>query len=243
MKIILSPSKLQQTEAYELPADNTAQQLAPSVHLFHFMQQMSNDEIASMMKIKGKLLDETIELYRQFSVHNKMMRAIDCYRGFVFQELELEQYSTSQRAYLNQHLRILSAMYGILQPDSLIWPYRLDLTMKPVGISLVDYWQQKVIEQLAAEDVIVNLASEEFSPLLQPLSEKVIHIHFQERQRDGKLKTVSTYAKQARGKMAHLCISREVNHPNELKNEDIYGYVFDVARSTEHHYYYIKEKS
>jgi cytoplasmic iron level regulating protein YaaA (DUF328/UPF0246 family) len=243
MKFILSPSKLQHSHAHLPPTTNIAQQLAPSLNLFGILQQMSEQEIASIMMIKGKLLDETVKLYQQFSANNSMIRAIDCYRGAVFQQLQLKQYSSSQRAYMNQHLRILSAMYGVLQPDSTIWPYRLDLTMKPTGISLVEYWQQRVAKQFASEEVLVNLASEEFSPLLEPLIDRVIHIHFQERQKDGQLKTVSTYAKQARGRMVHQCISREVKEPTELKREEIYGYLFDATMSTDHHYYFIKEKT
>jgi cytoplasmic iron level regulating protein YaaA (DUF328/UPF0246 family) len=243
MKFIISPSKLQHAYAEVPPSASIVQQLDPSLNLFGILQQMSTQEIASLMMIKGKLLEETVKLYQQFSANNSMIRAIDCYRGAVFQQLQLKQYSSSQRAYMNQNLRILSAMYGVLQPDSPIWPYRLDLTMKPAGISLVEYWQPRVAEQLATEEVLVNLASEEFSPLLEALIDRVIHIHFHERQQNGQLKTVSTYAKQARGRLAHLCISQEIKNPSKLKREEIYGYIYNDSISTEHHYYFIKEKT
>lgn len=192
------------------------------------------------MKIQGKLLDETYASYQNFHPTQTMMRAIECYEGVVFREIQVHTYEEKQLTYMNQHLVILSAMYGVLEPDTAMWPYRLDLTMKPAGLNLYRYWQEAIVSYFAHHELIVNLASEEFHRLLKPLEGRMIHVQFYDRKADGSLKVVSYNAKQARGRMAHQFITHQVDDVQHMKSMEIPGYAFDEERSDASHIVYVK---
>jgi cytoplasmic iron level regulating protein YaaA (DUF328/UPF0246 family) len=240
MKIIVSPSKTQNLQATLSQSEKLLIDQANTLQLFQVMKSMSKPTLAKLTKLEGSLLDEIYDLYRNFEPTHPMVRAIDCYRGVVFQEIKSEQYNAMQRTYMNEHLIILSAMYGVLEPDIPIWPYRLDLTMKPTGINLYTYWQKTIDTYFAQEDLIINLASEEFNKWLKPYHQQILHIHFRERKADGELKVISYYAKQARGRMAHQLITHQLENVETIKELAIENYRFEESLSNSNHFYFVK---
>jgi uncharacterized protein len=241
MKIILSPSKTQSEHGTFTPSNKMPLNQELSLNLFQEMKSIREESLGKLMKIKGTLLAETYNLYQGFQPSNPRLAAINCYQGLVFHEIKTRVYNEDQLNYMNHHLAILSAMYGVLEPDTQIWPYRLDMTVKLSKINLYEYWKKTVEGYFSKEHLMINLASEEFSKLLKPFSHKMIHIHFGEKNKDGKLKVVSVRAKKARGMMAHQMISHKIGEIQRIKNFEVMGYVFDQEISNDTNYFFVQQ--
>lgn len=236
MKIILSPSKTQSTVC---PLDISNKEIfnkEKTLELFGILKKLSIEEIGSLFKIKGKLLEYTYDLYRCFAIDSSRFDPISCYDGVVYEALGTGSYSAGQKAFMEKHLVVLSAMYGIIEVGMGIWPYRLDFKSRPNNIDLYDYWQDDVLEYFSGIDIIVNLASEEFSSILKPIWHKVVNINFLEA--DGRV--LSYRVKKARGLMADRIIKEMFLDVNDLRSLVIDGYIFDESSSDNHNYYYKK---
>lgn len=240
MKIIIAPSKTQDVRPSEPVDPGRFLDGELTLRLFAMMKELEPDELGRLLKIRGGLLDEVGAIYRTFDPGNLGSRSIDCYQGVVFGGLECSLYTRKQKDFLNETLVILSAMYGALEPDTPIWPYRLDLTNKPCGLNLTALWRDKVEERFRKEDLIVNLASSEFSRLLSGAKERILNLHFLDRQPDGSLKAVSVHAKQARGRMADRILKEGATRPEEFKELGPDGYHYDPASSDAGNFIYVR---
>ena len=230
MKIIISPSKTQNKSPMPDAIGSDIVDMDQSLKLFEGLKSFSKAELKSLMKIKNQLLDETYHLYQSGIKDLNQKQAIHLYQGIVFNELDLNAYTPSEITYMNEHLVILSAMYGPLKPNAMIWPYRLDMTMKPNHINLYDYWQN-IVDAYFGDEIIINLASNEFSKMIKKQKKHMITIDFKEKKNDGSLKTVSIYAKKARGQMLNQIIIQEIEDINEIKKLNIDGYQYQEALS------------
>jgi hypothetical protein len=132
-------------------------------------------------------------------------------------------------------------MYGPLHSDTEIWPYRLEMSLKPNKINLYDYWQEVMIDYFAETDLIINLASNEYSRAVEKNYQgKIISFYFKEEKTDGTLKTMGYYVKKNRGKMLDQLIKNQVNSLSEIKKLVINGYKFNQKHSAENEFYFIK---
>lgn len=232
MKIILSPSKTQaipvsSRRETELPILD----LEATLSLFHRLKRMSKKRLALTMDLEGKLLEKTYRLYQDFDPKTSLtLPAIELYTGLVFDQLDLKSYDADQRDYLNNHLRILSAMYGLVHPQNQIWPYRLDFTMTLPKPSLKTIWSKRIRSALETEDWIIDLSSQEFGSLLSGLSSKIHQVIFLERIA-GQERIISANAKKARGKMAHYLIRNRITDLDGLRRFHEDGYVVQPLRS------------
>ena len=139
MKIIFSPSKeMRDNEILSLPSSPVFFK-EKNFELLKKLQSFSKEEIAEIMKIKGKLLEETFENIKNFD-SLKVVSALSLYNGVSFKNLELEKYSKDNIEYANNTLLILSAFYGVLRPSDSVRKYRLDMTMKIDSTSLYSFW-------------------------------------------------------------------------------------------------------
>ncbi|HET6784818.1 MAG TPA: YaaA family protein, partial [Erysipelotrichaceae bacterium] len=147
------------------------------------------------------------------------------YKGVVYDCFNLNDFSENEINYLNEHVRIISALYGVLKPYDGIQPYRLDFTMKLNNINLNRFWKSKILTYFKKEDFILDCASQEFSHFLKPLKEKVHRIEFIDNV-DGQDKVISYNAKKMRGLMAYYCIKNQVNSVEQIRNfyEEDYKY-------------------
>lgn len=241
MKIIISPSKTQNMNK-KMSENVNKDNLDLSINLFNKIKNMNLKSLEKTLKIKGKLLDETYNLYSNFKISDLGIPAIDCYSGVVFKQLEIESYNKSQINYLNNHLVILSAMYGFLEPNVNIWPYRLDMTNNPEKINLYKYWQNSIDEYFQNEDIIINLASNEFSKMIDESKNRIINIIFLEEKADGRLSSVSYNAKKARGIMLNKIIKNQLEGLDQIKEYNIDGYEYRESFSNENEYYFIKKQ-
>lgn len=240
-KIIMSPSKTQQVKCpaplnkkFVKPLNEDSQRL--SEVLLHRLKALDAPSLSKALSVKGKLLEETLRVYSAYEESPEIC-AVSLYTGSVFKALNLKEYSPKQLAYMEEHLCILSAFYGIVGPFERIRPYRLDMTCKVFESSSYDYWKPRVNEVLSSADVIVNLASDEFSALVE---RPMINIVFKDRNAEGHLVIKSTYAKMARGQMIHFAICEQIKNVKHLQKFNWEGYTFTPSESNEREWLWIR---
>jgi len=241
MKIILSPSKTQNHERKSQEKGKDIPNKDMTKKLFNYLKGLSKKELKSELDIQGKLLDRTYELFQNHSFEDQTIPAIECYNGSAFKQIDLESYNKEQFSYMQEKLIIISPMYGPLHSNTEIWPYRLEMRLKPNGINLYEYWQEVMKNYFADVDLIINLASNEYSKVVEKNYEgKIIDFYFKEEKEDGSLKTVGYYVKHNRGKLLNEIIKNQVESPDKIKDIDLDGYKFDEKRSDENNFKFIK---
>ncbi|MDD3129052.1 MAG: YaaA family protein [Candidatus Izemoplasmatales bacterium] len=236
MKIIISPSKTYSLEKAEIISDHHIND--KSYVLFNKIKNMSKLDLSIAFNIKSKLLNETYDLYHEGFSNNLFIKAIDYYNGVVFSQLNISKYTVEQRKYMDSHLIILSAMYGFLQPSSLVIPYRLDMTVKIPDINLYEYWQEEVSGYFKDDDLIINLASNEFSKMLKNKRKSFISIDFYD---SANKKTPSYNTKKMRGLMLNHIIENQIIDVKAIREFSCDNYVYDKNLSTVNNYVFIKK--
>ena len=241
MKIILSPSKTQNHERKREKKGRDILKEDMTKKLFDYLKSLTKDDLGEELDIQGNLLDRTYELYQEHSFQDETIPAIECYNGAVFKEIELDSYDNKDLSYMQEKLVILSPMYGPIHSDTEIWPYRLEMRLKPDEINLYDYWQEVMKDYFAETDLIINLASNEYSKVVEKNYQgKIIDFYFKEEKEDGGLKTVGYYVKQNRGKLLNELIKNQVKSIDEIKEIQLDGYKFNEEESDENNFYFIK---
>lgn len=241
MKIILSPSKTQnhQRKRKEKGGDILKEDMTKE--LFDYLKSLPKEDLKESLDIQGNLLDRTYELYQEHSFKDETIPAIECYNGAVFKEIDLESFNKKQLSYMQEKLVILSPMYGPIHSNTEIWPYRLEMKLKPNDINLYQYWQEVMGSYFADNDLIVNLASNEYSKVVEKnYPGKIIDFYFKEEKEDGSLKTVGYYVKQNRGKLLNEMIKNQVESLDKIKEIELDGYKYDEEISNGNDFYFIK---
>jgi len=188
--------------------------------LLENLKILSLDEITKIMKVKGNTLNHVKDIYEKFEGANTK-KAIRAYNGISFKQLDLDNYSEMNLEFMNTHLVILSALYGVTEPSNLIKEYRLDMNMKLLkDQNLYKFWKIEVNKYFKDEDLILNLASKEFSKLIE---KPMITIDFKEEKGDI-YKSVSSYSKKGRGMMLNYIIKNKITSTDEIKSFNLDGY-------------------
>jgi len=173
-------------------------------------------------------------------------QALFAFKGDVYGGIDVDSFDEDDLAYAQDHLRILSGLYGCLRPLDLIQPYRLEMKTKlgnPRGDNLYQFWGESITDALnkelkkQQEPVLVNLASNEYFKSVKPkqLKGKPLNIYFKET-KDGKTRIVAIFAKRARGLMADFIIRNRIENPADLKKFRSEGYRFNNALSDDNHW-------
>lgn len=230
MKILLSPSKTQCTNKQQVGLKHP-KYFNHTKEIIRELKLLSMEELSIMMKIKGKLLDETYAIIRNLKLNPKdTTLSIELYTGVVYESLQLNSYTIEELDYLNQNVRIISALYGVLSPMDGIQNYRLDFTMKLKHINLNQFWKEIIVKEFKNEKLILDCASHEFSHFLKPLKEKVHRVEFIDIV-DGQEKIISYNAKKLRGLMANYCIKNQVKSIEDIRMFSEEGYHYDSSSS------------
>ncbi|MEI4261717.1 peroxide stress protein YaaA [Roseovarius sp. D0-M9] len=196
-------------------------------------QQLSQDELRKLMSISADLAKLNAERFANFGEMESKPAAL-AFAGDTYQGLEASSLDPEEMAWAQDHLRILSGLYGILRPLDAIQPYRLEMGSKlktDQGKSLYEYWGTRLSEALnrhadeVKADVLVNCASQEYFGAVDrdALKLRVITPVFLE-DKGGEPKIVSFYAKKARGAMARFIIQNRLTDPDALLEFDTGGY-------------------
>lgn len=233
MYIIFSPAKLMNLEDSLNVKENYVFK-GEVEHLLNYFYEMDIDQIKSTFKLKSAQL--ALETHKYYHSFNCRKHPLWLYNGQSYKQLELSSYQEPEFEYLNQHLRIISALYGVLKPFDVIFPYRLDFNTK-IEINLVKYWSEIINLYLSDTECIVNLASKEFSQLVK--HPKMTNIVFKQAA-NGKYVSQSTRCKQARGKYLNWMVQNKitVNQLTEFTEDDYY---YDQNLSDEMNLVFVKE--
>ena len=246
MLIVISPAK-------KLDFDNLAPVKDYSQPLFlkkaklliNDLKKCKPEEISKLMGLSENLTKLNIERYKTFKTPFNLKnskQAIYAFRGDTYVGLDADTMKAKQVKYAQDHLRILSGLYGLVSPLDLIQPYRLEMGTKfscQGSANLHKFWNEtvtsKVNELLALEKkkVLINLASKEyFSAIdLKKLDGEVITPVFKEK-KDDDFKIVSFFAKKARGMMSRYIIDNEITDPKKLLAFDRDNYKYNKKLST-----------
>ena len=234
MIVLLSPTKTQKETKVGLDLSKPTF-YDKSQHLVNVLSKFNSDDFKERMKLSDTLASKTEELYSNFDESN---RAIDTYQGAVFKALKANDLD---QTYLNDHLFIFSALYGILKPNDEVSMYRLDYLTK-LDFDLYEYWGDDLSNHLnQTNKTLINLASLEFSKTLNQdiLKNKMITIDFKE-EVDGKFVSKSTYAKVARGTMAHLILKNKIRDLKQIKDIEFDSYRYNVNLSSNTHFVFTR---
>lgn len=248
MKLIISPAK---TLDFKLALDyetkaTTKLKSEPkfgkeSEELVKKMAKFSEKQIAKLMDISPKLAKLNFDRFQEWpSAPQK--QAVLAYMGDVYAGLEAWKFSEQDFKFAQENLRIISGLYGLLRPLDLIKPYRLEMGIK-VGPkdSLYDFWEKKLSKELA-NDLIINLASEEYSKAIK--AKNIIDVNFYEMPKNnkngGKPKIIGLFAKKARGMMARYIIKNQLAKPEGMKKFTDGGYKFEARTSNDRCYNFIR---
>jgi cytoplasmic iron level regulating protein YaaA (DUF328/UPF0246 family) len=245
MLLLISPAK---SVDFESPAhveqSSEPDFQAESTRLIKKLGTFSRKKIGEMMSISPELAALNVDRYKKWAPDPKRedtKQALLAFNGEVFRGLNAKEMSEGDIQFAQNHLRILSGLYGLLRPMDLIQPYRLEMGTRLKYYSynnLYQFWGDKITKRINADlddsKVVVNLASTEYyKSVLEPkLKVKVITPTFKDFS-NGEYRVLMTYAKNARGLMASYIIKNRITEPELMKSFDGKGYAYDPTLSDE----------
>jgi len=245
MKALLSPAKkLELRKDYPSIEHQKPYFLDEAEKLIDLMKKKTPDEIKQLMKISDSLANLNWERYHNWkkNIDSKQARPAiysfdgEAYRGFDVNTLSQQ---TTDRA--NNRIRILSGLYGILKPYDFIYPYRLEMGIRlkfDKYHNLYEFWKEHISDFLNQEmqqgELLVNIASQEYFKAVdqKKLKHEIIDIDFKDYKNET-LKTISIYAKRARGQMARYISENDIETKDELKLFHYGNYQYDENLSSE----------
>ena len=247
MLAVISPAKTLDFES-PLPANlaHTQPQLTEqSEQLIEVCRQLTPAQIGSLMSISDKLAGLNAARFAQWTAEHNLQnarQAIYAFKGDVYTGLEVETLTAEDVQFAQQHLRMLSGLYGLLSPLDLMQPYRLEMGTKLAngrGKDLYAFWGDMITQHLQAaiaqqgDDLLINLASDEYFKAVKTskLQARVIKPVFLDN-KGGKYKVISFYAKKARGLMCRYIVQNRLTDAEQLKDFDYGGYWFDATASS-----------
>ncbi|HIO93433.1 MAG TPA: peroxide stress protein YaaA [Leucothrix mucor] len=247
MLITLSPSKGQDFEV-ALPSSMHSQprQLDDSQILINELLKYDVPDIREMMTVSENIAILNVERFHTFErpfTQDNAKPALFAFKGDVYSGIQKDQYSESDLSYAQDHLRILSGLYGALRPMDLIQPYRLEMKTKlenPRGTNLYQFWDERITDSLnddldnQQEATLINLASNEYFKSVKPkkLAGRLLHIAFKET-KAGKTRVIAIFAKRARGMMTDFILRNRIENSENLKEFNEGGYEYSPADSND----------
>lgn len=225
--------------------------------LVQLMCTKSVAEIAALMDLSQDLAELNFQRYQHFSLPPSVAAlaypALYMFQGDVYQGLQAATWEPKTVEYAQEHLRILSGLYGLLKPLDKIQPYRLEMGVRlenPAGKNLYAFWQAAVThtlnEQLAVQKnpILLNLASTEYFKVVdeKKLNYPVLTVNFYEK-KNQQLKMIGIHAKKARGVMAQFIMQQQIDEVDALKSFNGLGYAYHSATSSEQHLDFVRDSN
>lgn len=253
MQIILSPAKLMDFSGGTGDIKPT-KPLFPekTKELITACRQLSEREIATGMNINAKMAQEVYGYFQTFDLRSTPKQlAAHAYNGIAYKGLNAHDFSAEDFDFAQQHLNIISGLYGIVRPLDGIKPYRLEMQRRivPQGYkTLYDFWQETLNGYLSkkmrkGDKTIINVASKEYAKVIRknklPGGTKIIDIQFLQQENDD-LKQIVVHSKKARGLMSRFIIKNRLVDPEEVKGFDSEGYFFYPALSKEDMWVFVR---
>ena len=232
MKIIISPAKEMTLENDFLDNLSTPTLMDKAKVLFDYMKSLDYIELQSILKCNDKLSLLNYNRYQAQSIDSKLVAALLAYDGIAYKYMAPQVFTEQEFAYVNEHLCIISGMYGVLRPMDGIIPYRLEMQSKikcDSYLNLYDYWKDSIYQEVVKDSkYIVNLASKEYSKVIETYLDDNVHyinVVFGEMV-NGKLVEKGVYVKMARGAMVRYMASNNILTIDGIKSFNELGYTF-----------------
>jgi len=250
MLITISPAKkLDYATPAPLSEHSLPVHLDKAAELIEVMRQKDSFEIADLMKLSMKLADLNMQRYQDWHIPftpENAKQALFAFSGDVYQGLDAATLQPTDIHYAQDHLRILSGLYGLLRPLDLMQAYRLEMGTKlrtDHGTNLYQFWGDMITnsinDALAAQDddILINLASNEYFSAVKTknIHGRIITPAFKEL-RQGTYRIISFNAKKARGFMSRYIIENRIENPEDMKSFDLADYHFNADLSSDHEY-------
>lgn len=255
MLLVISPAK---TLDFDTPA-NTATASKPtmlkdSAMLIDRMREFAPDDLVNLMGVSQKIAELNTQRFMNWQMpftKKNAKQALLAFKGDVYTGLNAETFTEDDFEFAQQHLRILSGLYGVLRPLDLIQPYRLEMGTKLTndkGKNLYEFWDKKPTQALNKlltsldSSTVINLASNEYFNAIDKsgLKANIITPVFKD-YKNGKYKIISFYAKKARGLMSAYIIKNKLQEPSQIKKFNVDGYYFEPQGSTENEWLFLRD--
>jgi len=253
MLLLISPAKT--LDFSETPFQQYTQPVFPkeSKKLVSILKNMQAEDLKKLMGVSDKIAELNVHRFKSFKTPftlKNAKQAILAFRGDVYTGLNADEFDEADMDFAQQHLRILSGLYGVLKPFDLMQAYRLEMGTKlqnEKGKNLYNFWDEKITKQLNKDlkesngRVIINLASKEYFKSVQSkqLAGDLYTVNFKE-DKNGTYKIVAFFAKKARGMMCNYVIKNKLTDPEHLKGFDYEGYVFNPDLSSEREFIFTR---
>lgn len=250
MKIILSPAKKMNDNEHCGSFGQLVFKLAitkpvyldKTKEILSWLRSQSHDELRKLWGCNEKIAEQNFARLEYMDLHKQLTPAVLAYEGLAYQYMAPAVFEDGHFDYVQEHLCILSAFYGVLKAMDGVTPYRLEMQAK-AGISasknLYDFWGCSLYKAVRDDSgIIINLASKEYSKCIEKYltpDDRYITINFCEKSGD-KLVTKGTYAKMARGEMVRFMAENHIQDPVEIQEFDRLGYVFRRDLSSDSKY-------
>jgi len=252
MKIILSPAKQMVVDTEKVDFVDLPHFIDRAETVLDWLHSKSHEELKTLWGCNDKIAEQNFRRIENMDLKNGLTPAVIAYDGIAFKYMAPAVFEKAQLAYVQKHLRILSAFYGVLKPMDGVTPYRLEMQAKAaIGEfkNLYDFWGSSIYDEVVAGEVtagdykmdeamtgvekasdriIINLASKEYSKCVEKYlkdEDRYITISFVEEVK-GKMVSKGTYAKMARGEMVRYMADFQVKDPEKIKKFDRLGYTY-----------------
>jgi cytoplasmic iron level regulating protein YaaA (DUF328/UPF0246 family) len=249
MKLVLSPTKTMVFKPNYPGLDTSIPEFEDQARqIIDSLRPLTVVQLKSLYKTSDALIQKTHEQIHGFSTA-RTGPALFVYQGEAFKTLSADDFSKTQVAFAQEHLRIFSGLYGILNPLDEIRPHRLDFGTphRFKGKRLKQFWKPHVCKHVArfltSDTLLINLASDEYSSILNTpeFKTKILHIQFRQ-MKDGQLKNLPIRAKQARGIFARAIITQDIAQPEHLKDIFVDGYQFSKRLSSDWEWFFVRKE-
>ena len=244
MKILLSPAKSLDFKS-KLPTEKLTNFCfkEEAKHLNSILKNKSPKELSDLMSVSSKIADLNYERNNNWSTPfnlSNSRQAVYAFSGDVYKGLDVYSVAQDKLDFMQNSLRIISGLYGLLKPFDLIQPYRLEMGTKlqvDNNKNLYEFWREKITnelnDQLTENEPVLNLASNEY---FKAIDTKVIKTHIFtanfKQLKDGQYKTIAIFSKRARGMMARFIIDNNITDISDLKSFNYDGYLYSESLST-----------
>ncbi|MEJ2455574.1 MAG: peroxide stress protein YaaA [Candidatus Thiodiazotropha sp.] len=245
MLIVISPAKTLDYETPPVTKNHTKPaMLKQSQELIDILRNYSALDLAELMKLSMTLAELNFERYHDwktpFTTRNAK-QAVLAMKGDVYTGLDAETLSQEDFDFAQDHLRILSGLYGVLRPLDLMQPYRLEMGTKlsnPQGKDLYSFWGETITQAInkalkaQGDDILINLASNEYYKSIKPklIEGRIITPQFKQK-KNGDYRMIGVFAKRARGLMSRYIIENRLQDPEQIKRFKTDGYRFSKQQS------------
>ncbi len=242
MKIILSPAKKMNEDSKSLEPSGLPVFMEQTKEILKWMKTKTYEDLKELWKCNDKIAEQNFNRLNCMDLNKNLTPAILSYEGIAYQYMAPSVFEKNHLVYIQEHLRILSAFYGVLKPMDGVRPYRLEMQAKADVSGCKDlycFWGDRLYRKVCDKSkVIVNLASKEYAKCIEKhLTPDDIYLTciFGETVQD-KFVTKSTYAKMARGEMVRFMAENQIENPKDLKSFDRLNYKYRADLSSENAY-------